>query len=103
MRYVITFLLITNLYAIPEFDDIDPENFPYGNFCVSLDKKSKKYINFVYYKDIKDFMISYDIHKLYIKECGGKNWKVIKRNVSKCDIHKYSETYKNPILKNIKF
>jgi len=80
MRYIIIFIiLISSLKAIPEFDDIDPENFPDGNFCITLDKKSKKYINFTYYPDIKEFMILYNIDKVYIKECNGKNWKVLTR------------------------
>lgn len=88
MRYIITFLLITNLYASPEYDTIDPEKYPEGDFCVVLDKSSKAYINFSYYPDIKEFMFMYDIHKVYIKDCGGSAWKVLKRDTSKCDVHR---------------
>ena len=98
MRYIIIFLLITNLYASPEYDIIDPEKYTEGDFCVTLDKKSKNYINFSYYPDIKDFMFMYDIHKVYIKDCGGSAWKVLKRKTNNCEAHKP----KNPYLIDVK-
>lgn len=105
MKYIITFLIITNLYASPEYDTINPEKYNEGDFCVALDKKSKSYINFSYYPDIKDFMFMYDLHKVYIKDCGGSAWKVLKRDTSKCDVHRdntqVKSENKNKYLKDI--
>jgi hypothetical protein len=28
------------------------------------------------------------LHKVYIKDCGGSAWKVLKRDTSKCNVHK---------------
>jgi hypothetical protein len=105
MKYLIIFFLITNLYSSTEYDTIDPEKYPDNDFCVALDKKSKVYINFSYYPDIKDFMFMYDIHKVYIKDCSGSAWKVLKRDTSKCEIHKDNKNYlpvKNKYLINAK-
>lgn len=84
-------LINFNLFSTPEFDDIDLESRPEGNWCVSLDKKSKNFMRFKHYEQIKEFMVERDLHKVFIRECGGKNIQRLTRSASECDLHKIGE------------